>query len=98
MNRLLLSTAFVLAVLTAVLPRGRTAAAPRPDAPAETDAKLSKALTLHASFDTGLDADFSRGDKTCYIQQGKELVKLKPNEEVKVVSDAGRFGGALHFP
>ncbi|MCE9562653.1 MAG: hypothetical protein K8U57_11460 [Planctomycetes bacterium] len=61
-------------------------------------AKLAKSLTMHASFDKGLDADFSRGDKTCFVQQGKELVQAKPNDEVKVVADAGRFGGALHFP
>lgn len=61
-------------------------------------AKLSKALTLHASFDKGLDADFSRGDKTCYVQQGPMLVPAKPNEQVKLAADAGRFGGALHFP
>jgi pimeloyl-ACP methyl ester carboxylesterase len=61
-------------------------------------AKLSQALTLHASFDNGLDADFSRGDKSCYVQKGKELVPAKPNDEVKLAADAGRFGGALHFP
>ena len=67
---------------------------------AESDAtaKLSKALTLHASFDKGLDADFSRGDKMCYVQQGQLLVPAKPNEEVQLAADAGRFGGALHFP
>jgi len=67
---------------------------------AETDAKakLAKALTLHASFDKGLDADYSRGDTKCLVQQGKELVPAKPNEEVKLVADAGRYGGALHFP
>jgi Concanavalin A-like lectin/glucanases superfamily len=64
----------------------------------EAKAKLAKALTLHASFDKGLDADFCRGDKKCYVQQGKELVQAKPNEEAKLVADAGRFGGALHFP
>ena len=61
-------------------------------------AKLSQALTLHASFDNGLDADFSRGDKSCYVQKGKELVPAKLNDEVKLAADAGRFGGALHFP
>ena len=64
----------------------------------EAKTKLSKALTLHASFDKGLDADFSRGDTKCLVQQGKELVAAKPNEEVKLVADAGRFGGGLHFP
>jgi hypothetical protein len=65
---------------------------------AEARAKLCQALTLHASFDQGLDADFSRGDKTCYVQQGKDLVPAKPNEQVKLAATAGRFGGALHFP
>jgi hypothetical protein len=66
---------------------------------AEVDAKanLARALTLHASFDETLDADFARGDKTCYVQQGKELVKAAPTEDVKLVRDGGRFGGGLHF-
>jgi len=67
-------------------------------AAAEAKAKLARALTLHASFDKGLDADFSRGDKKCYVQQGPMLVPARPNEEVKLAADAGRFGGALHFP
>lgn len=67
-------------------------------AEAEARKKLSAALTLHASFDKGLDADFSRGDKKCYVQQGQELVPAKLNDDVKVVADAGRYGGALHFP
>jgi hypothetical protein len=58
---------------------------------------LSRALTLHASFDKGLEADFSRGDKTCYVLQGRELVKAAPTAEVRLAPDAGRFGGALHF-
>jgi hypothetical protein len=64
----------------------------------EAKAKLARALTLHASFDKGLDADFSRGDKKCYVQQGPMQVPAKPNEEVKLAAAAGRFGGALHFP
>jgi hypothetical protein len=64
----------------------------------DTQAGLSKALTLHASFDKGLDADFSRGDARCYVQQRQELVHAQPNEQVKLAADAGRFGGALHFP
>jgi len=64
----------------------------------EARAKLSKALTLHASFGQGLDADFSRGDKKCYVQKGQMLEPASPNEEVKLAADTGRFGGALHFP
>jgi hypothetical protein len=63
----------------------------------ERKARLSRALTLHASFDAGLNADFSRGDKACYLQQGKELATAAPTEEVRLAPDAGRFGGALHF-
>jgi len=66
-------------------------------AESEAKAKLSKALTLHASFDKGLDADFCRGDKTCYVQ-GPKLIVATPNDEVKLDGDAGRFGGAIYFP
>ena len=59
--------------------------------------RLSKGLTLHAGFDTAFTADFSRGDATCYVQQGKELVAAQPTDEVRLVTDAGRFGGALLF-
>jgi hypothetical protein len=62
----------------------------------QDEAALAKALTLHASFDKGLDADVSRGDKTCYVQ-GKELVKAEPTDEVRLAPDSGRFGGGLHF-
>ncbi len=64
----------------------------------ETNTKLSKSLTLHASFDHGLDADFCRGDKTCFVQQGSSLSPAKPNDDVKIVAEGGRFGGALYFP
>jgi hypothetical protein len=64
-----------------------------------TDAKagLSRALTLHASFDKGLDADFARGDKNCYDLQGKETKKAAATDDVRLAPEAGRFGGALHF-
>ncbi|MEZ6128741.1 MAG: family 16 glycoside hydrolase [Planctomycetaceae bacterium] len=64
----------------------------------EPTSRLSAALTLHASFDNSLDADFSRGDRTCYVRQGKEMHHAMPNDEATLVADAGRFGGALHFP
>ncbi|MCA9011603.1 MAG: DUF1080 domain-containing protein [Planctomycetaceae bacterium] len=60
-------------------------------------AGLSQSLTLHASFDNGLDADFARGDRTCYVQDGKELQHAKVNEEVALVPGDGRYGGSLHF-
>ncbi len=58
---------------------------------------LAAALTLHASFDETLDADFSRGDRTIYVKQGKELLHAEANEDAKLVPDGGKFGGALHF-
>ncbi|MDB5340760.1 MAG: hypothetical protein JWN70_6379, partial [Planctomycetaceae bacterium] len=67
------------------------------EADAETKKRLAQALTLHASFDKGLEADFARGDKTCYAAQGKVLTTAAPTDEVRLVPDAGRFGGALHF-
>jgi len=67
-------------------------------AESEAKAKLSKALTLHTSFDKGLDADFSRADKKCYVQQGQTLVPAVANDQVQLAADAGRYGGALHFP
>jgi hypothetical protein len=65
------------------------------EAKAKTD--LSRALTLHASFDKGLDADFARGDKTCFVQKGKQLATAAPTADVRISPDAGRFGGGLHF-
>ncbi len=59
---------------------------------------LARALTFHASFDAGLDADFSRGEKTAYVRTKTGLVPAALNDELKLASGAGRFGGALHFP
>ncbi|APZ93728.1 family 16 glycoside hydrolase [Fuerstiella marisgermanici] len=59
---------------------------------------MASALTLHASFDKTLDADFSKGDRTSYVQSGKQLLHAETNDDAKVVADAGKFGGALHFP
>lgn len=67
------------------------------EADAATKEKLSQALTLHAPFDSQLDADTARGDKTCYVVSGGETVKAEPVNEVRIEPDAGRFGGALHF-
>ncbi|MSQ97235.1 MAG: hypothetical protein EXR98_22150, partial [Gemmataceae bacterium] len=97
MKRITPRIAYLLACL--VLPwTWSTSHAQKDAAEAEAKAKLSRALTLHASFDKSLVADFSRGDKKCYVQQGKTLVAAKPNDDVKLAADAGRFGGAIHFP
>lgn len=58
---------------------------------------LRQALTFHASFDSGFDADFSKGAKTCVTKRGAELVPVTESDEVRIVPHAGRFGGALQF-
>ena len=65
---------------------------------AQSTEALKKALTFHASFDTGFNADFSKGDKACVIKKGKDLVPCVPNDDARIVAGAGKFGGALHFP
>lgn len=67
-------------------------------AAAQSSAELAGALTLHASFDKELSADFSRGDHACYVRRGKDVVPAEPNDDIKVVERGGRFGGALWFP
>ncbi len=66
-------------------------------APAQSPSELGRALTFHASFDKELNADFSKGDRMAYYRKGKEVLPAAPTEEVKIVPDGGRFGGALHF-
>ncbi|WP_435019907.1 family 16 glycoside hydrolase [Tundrisphaera sp. TA3] len=67
-------------------------------ADAEARSNLARSLTLHASFDKGLEADFASGDKACYFQRGKDLAAATPTDGVRIAPEAGRFGGALHFP
>jgi len=59
---------------------------------------LKSALVFHASFDSGLNADFSAGDPACVVKKGKALAPAAFNEEVKLDSAGGKFGGCLHFP
>jgi len=67
------------------------------EAETKTLKELSQSLTLHVSFDQGLDADFSRADKKCYLQQGKDLIPAVPGNDVKLAPQAGKFAGAVHF-
>ena len=91
---------FTAAAIGIGQPQINRAEEPKQDASsavAETKTTLARALTLHASFDEGLEADFARGDKTCYVLEGKDLMTAAPTGEVRLAPDAGRFGGALHF-
>jgi|SRR5687767_12978858 len=67
-----------------------------------TTAELGQALTFHASFDNGLDADFALGDPALRHaasigKQGEAKPGLPESGEVLLVRDAGRFGHALRF-
>ncbi len=62
------------------------------------DEALKRSLVLHASFDKGLDADFSKGDPAAVVKTSAGLVPVPENDEVVLVPEGGRFGGALHFP
>ena len=66
----------------------------------DNDSKLLEALTFHASFDKGADADFSKGDPILYT-----ATKVQPNlqiqpglpEEVTLRTNNGKFGNYLSF-
>ena len=67
--------------------------------PEDSKSSLREALTFHASFDDGANADFAKGDKRLF-----NLVQLKPEPIVKVglpgevvIDGAGRFGNCLFF-
>ena len=66
-------------------------------AAAQDTVSLKQALTFHASFDKGFDADFSRGDKACLFRTKQGTAPAAANDELKLVPDGGRFGGGLHF-
>lgn len=58
---------------------------------------LRQALTLHASFDEGFNADFSKGDKVCHVVQGGKVVPAEANDEVLISEKTGKYGNALRF-
>ncbi|NNC87191.1 MAG: hypothetical protein HKN82_01885 [Akkermansiaceae bacterium] len=64
-------------------------------------APLKSALTFHASFDHGLDADVAKGDAKLYtwIDRRKNLAKagLHADGKCALAEGAGRFGHALQF-
>ena len=64
---------------------------------------LTEALTFHASFDHGPDADFALGDARIYsatVENGKETGELTPGlgePGLTVAEGQGKFGSALMF-
>jgi hypothetical protein len=64
---------------------------------------LAEALTFHASFDRGPDADFGLGDRRIYSvaeENGQETGELLPGlgqPALSLAEGQGRFGSALQF-
>ncbi len=72
------------------------------DAPADVVvAALAEARALHASFDTGPNADFALGDGQLYtVPPEAQRDQAQPglgNPDVELLEGQGRFGGALRF-
>lgn len=70
--------------------------------PAAESATLARALTFHASFDTGADADFARGDARVFTAEDRNARDrarpgLPADGTVRLAAGAGRHGGALEF-
>ena len=67
------------------------------------DDALRSALTFHAGFDHGPDADFGSGDRQIYsadVQEDQHIVGLTPglgNPPIAIVDGRGKFGAALEF-
>ncbi|MFC1660964.1 LamG-like jellyroll fold domain-containing protein [Gemmatimonadota bacterium] len=74
---------------------------PPPGEPAQEENLLGGALTFHASFDEGTDADFALGDPEIYTAPSwGERDQAEPglwSDDVEIVPNQGRFGGALRF-
>ena len=66
-------------------------------------AGLSAALTFHASFERGSDADFALGDKQIYtatVQDDQKVVALTPglgDPPLAIVEGQGKYSAALAF-
>jgi hypothetical protein len=65
----------------------------------EEHSDLKSALTFHASFDEGPDADFAKGDGTLYTATAvqPELTTREGLPEEATLVEGGRFGKGIHF-
>lgn len=66
------------------------------------NARLWEALTFHASFDGGVDANFAKGDPKLYTATSMSHPRvgtpgLPANGPVTIAKGEGRFGDALRF-
>ena len=66
-------------------------------------ASLSTALTFHASFDHGADADFALGDKQIYSSTDQDVQNTATHTPglgspaLAIAEGQGKFGAALAF-
>lgn len=72
------------------------------DLAADTLSDLKQSLTFHASFDSGVDADFAKGDKRLYTclrpnNQSEAQPGLNTDNKTLLLSSGGVSGGALKF-
>jgi hypothetical protein len=70
--------------------------------PRHASSPLAKALTFHASFDRGTDADFALGDPWLYHAPALDKTAearpgLPGGDATTLQPGTGRHGGALHF-
>lgn len=68
--------------------------------PAFDTRALGDALTFHASFDAGLDADYGRGDQTLYSASSRKAVaNATPGAPAEAVArvPGGRYGDAVRI-
>ena len=72
-----------------------------PDASTPAASNLADALTFHASFDNGTDADFGSGDRRIYTapsyKKQDQAIPGIGSPDIEVASGQGRFGDALRF-
>ena len=82
--------------LLSLLSGARAAEPVTPVSAAEERTALREALTFHASFDHGFDADLAGGDRTLHFA-GPRGAPPGPGEAIRREPVGGRFGGALRF-
>lgn len=90
------------AVLVTLICPGMTGAVPADELSPTDAARLREALSFHASFDHGPDADFGRGDRRLFTASSMKdrqtsTPGLPGSGVVSVVSGEGKFGDALRF-
>ena len=72
-----------------------------PDASTPAASNLADALTFHASFDNGTDADFGSGDRRIYTapsyKKQDQAIPGIGSPDIEVAAGQGRFGDALRF-